>query len=115
MGWACGYSSKWERDVGYGVPALCDHPRCGKRIHRGLAYVCGDEPDGGEAGCGLFFCDEHRFHGDVGLCRRCFDCKGPFRPSPDLAEWIAHKLSDETWAKWREENPEFVAKHGGRP
>jgi hypothetical protein len=25
----------------------------------------------------------------------------PFEPKPDTPEWINHKLTDESWAKWR--------------
>lgn len=28
MGWSIGWDSTWQRDIGYGVPALCDHPNC---------------------------------------------------------------------------------------
>ena len=28
MGWSIGYDTNWKRDIGYGVPAKCDHPRC---------------------------------------------------------------------------------------
>jgi hypothetical protein len=48
MGWSIGYDSKWKRDIGYGVPAPCDLPGCDKEIDRGLAFVCGTEPYGGE-------------------------------------------------------------------
>ena len=37
MSWAVGFDSQWDRDIGYGVPAYCDHPGCGKEIDRGLA------------------------------------------------------------------------------
>ena len=71
MGWSVGYDSKWERDIGYGVPAICDHPGCNKEIDRGLGYVCGGEPYGGEHGCGLFFCGEHLLMTKKGqLCGR---------------------------------------------
>ncbi|HEV7521417.1 MAG TPA: hypothetical protein VGP89_09990, partial [Candidatus Angelobacter sp.] len=59
MGWSLGFDSNWQRDIGYGVPAYCDHPKCNKKIDRGLSYVCGGEPYGGELGCGLYFCSEH--------------------------------------------------------
>lgn len=71
MGWAVGYDEHWKRDVGYGVPAFCDHPDCSAEIDRGLAYVCGQYPFGGEDGCGLHFCPTHLlFPGQ--LCERCF-------------------------------------------
>ena len=33
MGWQVGYDSKWQRDIGYGVPAICD-PAVLRRGHR---------------------------------------------------------------------------------
>lgn len=107
MGWSIGYDTRWQRDIGYGVPATCDYPGCGEKIDRGLAHVCGSEPFGGEHGCGLFFCADHQ----VGMrqrCDRCFDGKEPFEPTPDVPEWIAHKLTDDSWAEWRAEHPDEV-------
>lgn len=105
MSWSIGYDSKWKRDIGYGVPAICDHPGCGEKIDRGLAYVCGGEPYGGE-GCGLYFCANHR---SGLLCSRCANEQPPFSPAPDHPEWIKHKLTDESWQAWRDENPKAVA------
>jgi len=51
MSWAIGYDTRWQRDVGYGVPAWCDHPGCEAEIDRGLSYVCGNEPYGGDHEC----------------------------------------------------------------
>ena len=119
MGWSIGYDSNWKRDIGYGVPATCDHPGCGKEIDRGLSYVCGGQAHGGDFGCGLFFCEEHRSYYTkrlpgitvgVRLCARCGKRSkaGPFKSTPDVPEWINHKLTDESWAPWRAENPEAV-------
>ena len=105
MGWSIGYDSNHERDIGYGVPAYCDHPGCNAKIDRGLGYVCGGEPYGGDDGCGLFFCGTH---GGLGQCERCAAGKEPFDPAPDHPEWIAWKLHHESWEQWREENPEEV-------
>jgi hypothetical protein len=60
MGWAfCGQDSE-GRDIGYGVPATCDHPECSEAIDRGLAYACGGmHGDLGDEGCEGYFCDEH--------------------------------------------------------
>lgn len=33
----------------------------------------------------------------------------PFVPTPDVPEWLTHKLTDESWAIWRDENPQDVA------
>ena len=114
MGWQVGYDSRWNRDIGYGVPAICDRPRCDEEIDRGLSYVCGGEPYGGEAGCGLFFCGNHltgqRKSGNrtVFVCGRCAKNRPPYDPTPDTAEWTEWKLADESWAAWRDENPEAV-------
>ena len=115
MGWSVGWDSNWKRDVGYGVPATCDHPGCGSSIDRGLSYVCGSQPYGGERGCGLYFCEKHlayhthRREGTVQLCERCGKRRRPFTPTPDVAEWIQHKLTDKSWSAWREEHPAEVA------
>lgn len=118
MGWAVGERS--GRDIGYGVPASCDHPGCGARIDRGLGYACGDGL--GDSGCGLYFCPAHTAWGPVDpddvelegelaeLCERCRAGEEPFEPTPDLEEWVRHKLTDETWSRWREENELEVAR-----
>lgn len=107
MGWAIGYDNNWRRDIGYGVPATCDHPDCNNEIDRGLDYVCGGEPYGGEHGCGLFFCPEHKV-GYHQRCERCNNRHDSFTAKPDRPEWIRHKLEDESWQEWRDANPEKV-------
>lgn len=107
MGWSIGHDSRWGgRDVGYGVIAFCDHPGCGKEIDRGLGYVCGARPYGGERGCGLYFCDRHAVGGDQ-LCQRCQGRRGrkPFEPTFEHPAWIKHKLTDPSWAEWRDKQP----------
>jgi hypothetical protein len=109
MSWSIGYDTHWKRDIGYGVPAYCDHPGCLKKIDRGLAHVCGGEPHGGEFGCGLYFCSDHLYMGEkCQLCEMCDNSKPLFEPTPDHSEWIAHKLSDDSWEEWREQNKETV-------
>lgn len=109
MSWAVGYDSKWKRDIGYGVPSICDHPECGEAIDRGLAYVCGGEPYSGEEGCGLFFCGWHMQLGARRQqCERCTEEEPPFEPTPDTREWMEWKLADESWGRWRDENPAEV-------
>jgi hypothetical protein len=110
MSWAIGFDNKWQRDIGYGVPAICDHPECNKEIDRGLNYVCTDqEPYGGD-GCGLFFCSEHRGYVEDGC-----DCEHiAFDPKPDVSKWVEWKLTDESWQRWRDENPEQVAEMRAR-
>lgn len=83
MSWAIGYDDKWKRDIGYGVPAYCDYPGCRVEIDRGLSYVCGGEPYGGDHGCGLYFCSKHLFMGDFSqCCERCLgmQCDHDFVP-----------------------------------
>lgn len=105
MGWSLGYDINWHRDIGYGVPAYCDHPGCMKVIDRGLSYVCGGEPYGGERGCGLYFCSEHLVWSPrlPQLCRRCKRCEEPFDPTPDHLDWLHHKATDPSWAELRKQ------------
>lgn len=104
MGWSLGFDSKWNRDVGYGVPAICDQPLCKKKIDRGLAFVCGGEPYGGDRGCGLYFCGSHIFLSArlPQLCTRCLKRKSPFPPKKDCKEWLDFKMTDPSWKEWRE-------------
>lgn len=104
MSWAIGYDEQWKRDIGYGVPAYCDHPDCNEEINRGLSYVCGGEPYGGSEGCGLYFCYKHLDYGN--FCERCRKTKEPFNAKADHPNWIKWKLTDESWKQWREENPD---------
>ena len=107
VSWAIGFDSRWNRDIGYGVPAYCDHPKCVALIDRGLSYVCGGEPYGGDRGCGLYFCSDH---GGGDVCPRCANYKPPYkRVKPDHPKWVRHKLTDESWQQWRDENPSEVA------
>jgi hypothetical protein len=111
MSWAVGYDRTWHRDIGYGVPAFCDHPKCNAEIDRGLSYVCGAEPYGGEHGCGLYFCSVHLgyYTGNRSqVCPRCGRYRKPYRAKPDHPRWIEHKLTDESWQRWRDENPSDV-------
>lgn len=109
MGWSIGYDDTWKRDIGYGVPAYCDHPDCNEEIDRGLSYVCCDmRPHGGEKGCGLYFCSKHT-RGDH-KCERCVKRRKPFAAKPDHPDWIAWKLTDESWQEWRDTNPQEVTR-----
>ncbi|MCP2265551.1 hypothetical protein ACFQHV_01090 [Promicromonospora thailandica] len=96
------------RWAGYMVPAPCDYPGCEAEIDRGLGWKCEEHveytADGTESeveGCGLFFCEEHRYetsdHHTV-------------KPKPDSGHWTAWQLVDDSWEQWRVENPERVAK-----
>lgn len=113
MGWSIGYDRKWKRDIGYGVPATCDHPGCAAEIDRGLGYVCGGQPYGGDFGCGLYFCPKHKktagyLRDHAPLCARCYHGRIPYEPSRDAPEWLLHKLRDESWSEWRRRNPTLV-------
>jgi hypothetical protein len=117
MGWEIGWDSNWKRDIGYGVPAECDHPKCKERINRGLSHVCGSEPYGGDHGCGLHFCAAHlsvcgkRDGACVSLCPKCANYKRTaYKPKPDLPEWTQHKATHPSWEEWRHGQ----AKKGGR-
>lgn len=114
MSWSIGFDNRWNRDIGYGVPAICDHPDCNEAIDRGLAFVCCKQlPYGGPNGCGLYFCPEHHV-GQCGECERCVNGLDPFDAKPDTAEWINFKLTDESWAQWRVENTDEVSKMTAR-
>jgi len=110
MGWSIGYDYNWKRDIGYGVPAWCDHPSCNEKIDRGLAYVCGGEPYGGEHGCGLYFCAAHHRFDDCNCCERCSQGEAPFPAKPDHPDWIKHKLTDQSWLAWRIDHLDEVEK-----
>lgn len=105
MGYSIGQRD--GRDIGYGVPAICDHPKCNVEIDRGMGYACDEYNDKKEKhrGCGLFFCSKH---GGGSLCKRCETYKTPYKEKPDMLYWIAFKLFDESWEKWREDNPATV-------
>jgi hypothetical protein len=106
MGWQVGYVN--GRDVGYGVPAICDHPKCNEEIDRGLSYCCGGL-DGveGETGCGLYFCTKHLpyYRKKQFICSRCHQYRSPYKKKPDTKEWINHKLTHESWGEWRKNYP----------
>ena len=71
MGWA-NCENNAGRMVGYAIRAHCDNKKCEQQIDRGLAYVCGGMHDGGDHGCGGYFCYEHLVITDVGqLCTTC--------------------------------------------
>lgn len=120
MGWSIGYDDQLQRDVGYGVPATCDHPGCGAAIDRGISHVCGGEPFGGENGCGLHFCGDHLSlrYVDPGedpeepclgpLCAACAEGKPHFPLTPDTPVWLQHKLTDPSWLDWRDTHPKEV-------
>lgn len=62
MGWSLGTNNN-GREVGYGVPAVCDFEGCEAEIDRGLSYACGENHDEGEneygAYCEWYYCYDH--------------------------------------------------------
>jgi hypothetical protein len=110
------------RWAGYGVPAQCDMAGCEASIDRGLDYKCEthtiwryerggveipepefldedtEEIEEEREGCGMFFCPEHQDHADHASAQQ----------KPDSEEWVRHMLTDDSWAPWREANPQRV-------
>lgn len=115
MSWSVGDSYRDKRHIGYGVPCFCEHPGCQVVIDRGLSHVCGDMHDESEHGCGSYFCPEHMAvhefeDGHIGdACEACRAGAERFPLKPDHPEWADWVLKDESWAKWREDNPERMA------
>lgn len=120
MGWSIGYDDNLQRDIGYGVPAYCDHPDCKKVIDRGLAHRCGEGGDLSDEGCGMHFCADHLSHCYVDheedesescrgqLCPACAANQPRYPVKPDHPKWMRWKLRDMSWAEWRSENPKAV-------
>jgi len=72
MGWGTCVNAG-GRACGYMIEAKCDDPDCTAIINRGLAYVCGDMHDGGEKGCGKYFCYNHLSQTGSGqFCKECY-------------------------------------------
>lgn len=106
MGWAVGWDARLQRFRGYGVPAFCDVKDCRNEIDRGLGYIAepggvgdGDDDFDDTADGAVFTCHEHGYE-DV----------HPGDRSPEHPDWIAHVSADDTWGKWRDENPEILAR-----
>lgn len=108
MSWAVGYDNDHGRWRGYGVPAYCDAyaAGCREEIDRGLGYVCDDHKwrldddefeDYDDLSHTIFVCGKHT----------CADVDEDNLP-PEHPDWVAHLLTDESWAQWRAENPGAV-------
>ena len=39
----------------------------------------------------------------VKRCPRCASYKKPYKPKPDIQEWLDWKAADPSWEKWHEE------------
>lgn len=87
--------NKAGRKIGYSVHATCDQrkPQCRAKIDRGLAFVCGGQHDGGESGCGRYFCYRHLLYlpapaPTVQLCIECAMREAKAAHLPE-AKWSA--------------------------
>ncbi len=114
------------RDCGYGVPAVCDYPKCREEIDRGMAYCCGGAPDS-EQGCHLYFCSSHLLYVEFindnkeyemspQVCDTCAIAlkiggdnyklwPAGYKPKKDSLKWVIWKIYHESWQQWRDENP----------
>jgi len=62
MGWGtCGKNSKTGEMMGYCYSGKCNHQGCKEIIPHGLACVCGGMHEGGDLGCGYYFCENHLY------------------------------------------------------
>lgn len=126
MGWQIGVGEN-GRDIGYGVPAICDAPKCSEKIDRGLSYCCGEFVSE-NGGCGLYFCGSHLLtvgYGDDEISSQlCDPCAiswklwkmdedngyklapAGYKPKKDVLEWVIWKIYHESWQTWRDNNPE---------
>ena len=97
-----GYAVYWAngRWQGYGVTAYCDHDGCKNKIDRGMGYEYNGvyrttAPD-------IFVCSDHQ----------CSDLKNiGIDLKKEHPEWLNHILSDDSWEKWRVENPKIVEQY----
>lgn len=124
MGWSIG-TGEGGRDIGYGVPAICDYPKCRTEIDRGISFCCGGFRS--DDGCGLYFCSDHLYYqedayGDAfEFCDSCaislrlskIDPNngwklGPvgYKPKRDMLKWVIWKIYHDSWQVWRDENPD---------
>ncbi len=95
MGYSLGQNYA-GRDIGYGVPALCDAPGCNVEIDRGMDWQC----DRTTISCAHFFCSKHRH---THSCRE-FN-RGKLTPKPDIPKWVWWKMTAPSWQKYRDELP----------
>ena len=99
MGWgSCGTNPVTGDEMGYNHFGKCSHPDCDKEVDHGLANVCGDMHEGGEYGCGRYFCAAHLIFGrPEQLCEQCYaKCDAPDEDDDDEMECISeHDLGGE--------------------
>lgn len=90
MGWGhCGTNPDTGEEMGYAIQGVCRAEGCDKAIDHGLSYVCGGEHEGGERGCGYYFCTAHlRIYwsrGDSPCVQLCEACGQEFE-NPEIPE-----------------------------
>jgi len=73
---------------------------------------CGEVDLNEDDGCGLHFCSKHLTGNH--LCQRCAKGKKEYAPKADHPEWVQHVLTDDSWGKWRDENPKYAEKYKGQ-
>lgn len=113
MGYGVGFrEGRW---IGYMVPAECDIADCHEKIDHGMSYLCErhytvEVEVGGEEieieddeGCGLYFCSAHLDETDLHT--------DDLQPKPDSPRWLWWILNEDSWTKWREENPKDVERY----
>jgi hypothetical protein len=71
---------------GYAHDTVCDRPGCGADIDRGLAYLCGDSPGGGEDACGGYFCEADLTSVPGGQHGRCIPCADAIEAASPCAQ-----------------------------
>lgn len=78
MGWGySGVNPDTGDEMGYSVAGTCSHAGCSKDIDHGLSFVCGGMHQGGERGCGRYYCYSHLVlvgtPASTQLCAKCAD------------------------------------------
>lgn len=100
---------------GYGVPCICTHPDCNKKIDRGVGQLCGWDPHNDEYWCTMWFCEDHlnymprRWWG-VNVCEKCKKLQKPFKRKPESKERVNHVSKDESRKEWRKDNKLLLEK-----
>jgi len=107
MGWAVGTGGTSGHRIWRA--GLMRSPAMQQGNRSRLSHVCGMiNTDGEDRGCGLHSvlttCLDSR--SSDSFVNAATHAQTPFARKPDLAEWSNHKLTDQSWAQWRAENPD---------
>jgi len=98
---------------------------CHEKIYRGMDWLCDqhtsyrytdengnvvssseewdEETQIDDEGCGLYFCEKHQYETEKHT--------DDIQPKPDSPRWLWWIVNEDSWAKWREENPEELARY----